>query len=94
VSAQGVHSHIDRGAAACPIHRARRHRVAMAIASSNRTASDVAREFGVSWPTAHKAAGCRGVRGWPNPSRLPGLESMRPIPTGSLDLGRSGPIHG
>jgi transposase len=45
-----------------------RHRVAMAIASSNRAVSDVAREYGVSWPTAHKAwssrprSGCRSRR--------------------------------
>ena len=32
-----------------------RHRVAKAIAESNRAVSDVAREYQVSWPTAHKA---------------------------------------
>jgi transposase len=32
-----------------------RQRVARAIAESNRAVSDVAREYGVSWPTAHKA---------------------------------------
>ena len=32
-----------------------RQRVAMAIASGNRAVSEVAGEYGVSWPTAHKA---------------------------------------
>ena len=32
-----------------------REQVATAIASSNRAVSDVAAEYGVSWPTAHKA---------------------------------------
>ena len=36
-----------------------REQVAPAIASSNRAVSDVAGEYGVSWPTAHKALGRR-----------------------------------
>ena len=32
-----------------------RQRVAMAIASGNRAVSEVAGEYGVSWPTAHRA---------------------------------------
>ena len=32
-----------------------RDQVATAIATSNRAVSDVAREYGLSWPTVHKA---------------------------------------
>ena len=32
-----------------------RDKLALAIAGSNRPVSDVAAEYGVSWPTAHKA---------------------------------------
>jgi transposase len=56
-----------------------RHRVAMAIASSNRAVSDVAREFGVSWPTAHKALVAAAARWLPEPeptSRL-GIDETR-----------------
>jgi transposase len=56
-----------------------RHRVAMAIASSNRAVSDVAREFGVSWPTAHKALVDAAARWLPEPeptSRL-GIDETR-----------------
>ena len=56
-----------------------RHRVAMAIASSNRAVSDVAREFGVSWPTAHKALVTAAVQWLPEPeptSRL-GIDETR-----------------
>ena len=45
-----------------------RHRVAMAIASSNRAVSDVAREFGVSWPTAHKALIAAAAKWLPEPT--------------------------
>ena len=56
-----------------------RHRVAMAIASSNRAVSDVAREFGVSWPTAHKALVVAATKWLPEPpptSRL-GIDETR-----------------
>ena len=56
-----------------------RHRVAMAIASSNRAVSDVAREFGVSWPTAPKALVDAAARWLPEPeptSRL-GIDETR-----------------
>jgi transposase len=36
-----------------------REHVAHAIASSNRAVSDVASEYGISWPTAHKGLGHR-----------------------------------
>jgi transposase len=76
-----------------------RHRVARAIASSNRAVSDVAREYGVSWPTAHKRRSSPlRPDGCPNPSRLLGWESMRP--DSDLSVGSStaspggGPIRG
>src|SRR5207342_2977536 len=56
-----------------------RHRVAMAIASSNRAVSDVAREYGVSWPTAHKALVVAATKWLPEPqptSRL-GIDETR-----------------
>jgi len=56
-----------------------RQRVAHAIASSNRAVSDVACEFGVSWPTAHKALVVAAARWLPEPvptSRL-GIDETR-----------------
>ena len=56
-----------------------RDRVAMAIASSNRAVSDVAREYGVSWPTAHKALVVAATMWLPEPvptSRL-GIDETR-----------------
>ena len=50
-----------------------RHRVARAIASGNRAVSEVAGEYGVSWPTAHKAlvvAATKWLPGPPPTSRL------------------------
>jgi transposase len=45
-----------------------RVRVATAIASSNRAVSDVAREYRVSWPTAHKALIAAAARWLPEPA--------------------------
>jgi transposase len=45
-----------------------RVRVATAIASSNRAVSDVAREYRVSWPTAHKALVAAAARWLPEPA--------------------------
>jgi hypothetical protein len=56
-----------------------RHRVAMAIASGNRAVSEVAGEYGVSWPTAHKALITAAARWLPEPeptSRL-GIDETR-----------------
>jgi transposase len=56
-----------------------RHQVATAIASSNRAVSDVAREYQVSWPTAHKALIAAAARWLPEPaptSRL-GIDETR-----------------
>jgi transposase len=56
-----------------------RERVAHAIASSNRAASDVAREYGISWPTAHRALVTATTRWLPEPeptSRL-GIDETR-----------------
>jgi transposase len=56
-----------------------RQRVAHAIASSNRAVSDVACEFGVSWPTAHKALVVAAAKWLPEPvptSRL-GIDETR-----------------
>ena len=44
-----------------------RRRVATAIAESNRAVSDVAREYKVSWPTAHKALVAAAARWLPKP---------------------------
>jgi transposase len=44
-----------------------RHQLATAIASSNRAVSDVAAEYGVSWPTAHKALIAAAARWLPEP---------------------------
>jgi transposase len=44
-----------------------REQVAHAIASSNRAVSDVASEYGVSWPTAHKALVAAATRWLPEP---------------------------
>jgi transposase len=56
-----------------------RERVATAIASSNRAVSDVAAEYGVSWPTAHKALVAASV-GWlpePTPTTRLGIDETR-----------------
>jgi transposase len=56
-----------------------RDRVATAIASSNRAVSDVAAEYGVSWPTAHKALIAAAVR-WlpaPEPTTVLGIDETR-----------------
>lgn len=45
-----------------------RERAAIAIASSNRAVSDVAAEYGVSWPTAHKALVAAAARWLPEPA--------------------------
>ena len=44
-----------------------REQLATAIASSNRAVSDVAAEFGVSWPTAHQALVAAAARWLPEP---------------------------
>jgi transposase len=44
-----------------------RQRVAMAIASGNRAVAEVAVEYGVSWPTAHKALIAATARWLPEP---------------------------
>jgi transposase len=56
-----------------------RQRVATAIASGNRAVSEVAGEYGVSWPTAHKALVAAAARWLPEPaptSRL-GIDETR-----------------
>jgi len=56
-----------------------RERLATAIASSNRAVSEVAAEYGVSWPTAHKSLITAAVRWLPQPeptSRL-GIDETR-----------------
>jgi transposase len=56
-----------------------RRRVAMAIASGNRAVSEVAVEYAVSWPTAHKALVVAATRWLPEPvptSRL-GIDETR-----------------
>jgi transposase len=56
-----------------------RHRVAKAIAESNRAVSDVAREYQVSWPTAHKAL-VSAAAAWlpePEPTTRLGIDETR-----------------
>jgi transposase len=56
-----------------------REQVAHAIASSNRAVSDVAGEYGVSWPTAHKALVAAATR-WlpePDPTTRLGIDETR-----------------
>src|SRR4029450_13886534 len=56
-----------------------RQRVARAIASGNRAVSEVAGEYGVSWPTAHKAMVIAAATWLPEPtptSRL-GIDETR-----------------
>jgi transposase len=56
-----------------------RTRVATAIAASNRAVCDVAAEYGVSWPTAHKALVAASAR-WlpePTPTRRLGIDETR-----------------
>jgi transposase len=75
-----------------------RRRVAMAIASGNRAVSEVAVEYRLSWPTAHKALVVAATRWLPEPAPTRRLGSMR------HDSGRSagswmgssgsGPIRG
>ena len=48
-------------------HRLRRQ-LATAIAAGNRAVSEVAREYGVSWPTAHKALVAAAARWLPEPT--------------------------
>jgi len=45
-----------------------RDKLASAIATSNRAVSDVAAEYGVSWPTAHKALIAAAARWLPEPA--------------------------
>lgn len=56
-----------------------RDKVASAIASSNRSVADVAREYGVSWPTAHRALVAAAAR-WlpePEPTAVLGIDETR-----------------
>ena len=53
-----------------------REKLAVSIARSNRSVSDVAREYGVSWPTANKAL-TQAVARWlpePEPTRVLGID--------------------
>ena len=49
-----------------------RDKVAPAIAGSNRPVADVAAEYGVSWPTAHKALVAAAARWLPEPTPTSG----------------------
>jgi transposase len=56
-----------------------RAKVASAIAGSNRSVSDVAAEYGVSWPTAHRALVVAAAR-WlpePEPTTVLGIDETR-----------------
>ena len=49
-----------------------RDKVASAIATSNRSVADVAAEYGVSWPTAHRALVAAAARWLPEPEPTSG----------------------
>jgi transposase len=56
-----------------------RHQLATAIAAGNRAVSEVAREYGVSWPTAHRAL-VVAAAGWlpePTPTTRLGIDETR-----------------
>ena len=56
-----------------------RDKVASAIATSNRSVTDVAGEYGVSWPTAHKPLVVAAAR-WlpePEPTTVLGIDETR-----------------
>ena len=56
-----------------------RDKVALAIATSNRSVSDVATEYGVSWPTVHRALVAAAAR-WlpePEPTAVLGIDETR-----------------
>lgn len=56
-----------------------RRQVATAIAAGNRAVSEVAREYGVSWPTAHRAL-VAAAAGWlpePTPTTRLGIDETR-----------------
>jgi transposase len=56
-----------------------RDKVASAIATSNRSVTDVAAEYGVSWPTAHRALVAAATR-WlpePEPTAVLGIDETR-----------------
>jgi transposase len=75
-----------------------RERVAQAIASGNRAVSEVAGEYRVSWPTAHKALVAAAARWLPEPqptTRLGIDETRFRSVVGSLTASPgSGPIRG
>ena len=56
-----------------------RQQLATAIAAGNRAVSEVAREYGVSWPTAHRAL-VAAAAGWlpePTPTTRLGIDETR-----------------
>ena len=56
-----------------------REKLALAIAGSNRPVSDVAAEYGVSWPTVHQALVVAAAK-WlptPDPTRRLGIDETR-----------------
>ena len=55
-----------------------RNKVATAIATSNRAVADVAAEYSVSWPTAHKALIAAAARWLPAPAPTAVLGSTKP----------------
>ena len=62
-----------------PVTERLRDKVASAIASSDRSVAHVAGEYGVSWPTAHKALVAAAAR-WlpePEPTAVLGIDETR-----------------
>jgi transposase len=79
VSAAVVHPDRGSGAAAGPVTERLRAKVASAIATSNRSVTDVATEYGISWPTAHRALVAAAAR-WlpePEPTTVLGIDETR-----------------
>jgi transposase len=79
VSAPVVHPDRGSGAAAGRVTERLRAKVAAAIAVSNRSVTDVAAEYGVSWPTAHRALVAAAAR-WlpePEPTAVLGVDETR-----------------
>ena len=68
VPAPVVHPDCDGGAAAWRLTERLWDKLASAIAGSNRSVADVAAEYGVSWPTAHKALVAAAAHWRPEPA--------------------------
>ena len=74
-----VHADRDGGASAWPPHRTAPGQAGIRDRGSNRSVADVAAEYGVSWPTAHKALVAAAAH-WlpePEPTAVLGIDETR-----------------